>query len=148
MPKKFQGENTKSAVARARKADAKAAADAKRQQEQDDALWKDEDKHVLRKEQRKVSGLKPARDMFGGRFHSARVFLHPGVSTVGCWLGVSVFPPIFPSWGEACGWYTQTEVSFVGVGRNTAFLCRFVREVRFVTSVSGYPLEEEFMEGP
>ncbi|XP_069074646.1 coiled-coil domain-containing protein 124 isoform X1 [Pleurodeles waltl] len=53
MPKKFQGENTKSAVARARKADAKAAADAKRQQEQDDALWKDEDKHVLRKEQRK-----------------------------------------------------------------------------------------------
>ncbi|XP_078526203.1 coiled-coil domain-containing protein 124 [Lissotriton helveticus] len=53
MPKKFQGENTKSAAARARKADAKAAADAKRQQEQEDALWKDDDKHVLRKEQRK-----------------------------------------------------------------------------------------------
>lgn len=53
MPKKFQGENTKSAAARARKADAKAVADAKRQQEQEDALWKDEDKHVLKKEQRK-----------------------------------------------------------------------------------------------
>ncbi|KAM8794903.1 coiled-coil domain-containing protein 124 [Eudromia elegans] len=53
MPKKFQGENTKSAAARARKAEAKAAADAKRQQELEDAYWKDEDKHVMRKEQRK-----------------------------------------------------------------------------------------------
>ncbi|NXC08652.1 CC124 protein, partial [Orthonyx spaldingii] len=53
MPKKFQGENTKSAAARARRAEAKAAADARRQQELEDALWKDEDKHVMRKEQRK-----------------------------------------------------------------------------------------------
>ncbi|NXH22687.1 C124A protein, partial [Bucco capensis] len=53
MPKKFQGENTKSAAARARKAEAKAAADARRQQELEDAYWKDEDKHVMRKEQRK-----------------------------------------------------------------------------------------------
>uniref|UniRef100_A0A8C5SJR7 Coiled-coil domain containing 124 n=1 Tax=Laticauda laticaudata TaxID=8630 RepID=A0A8C5SJR7_LATLA len=53
MPKKFQGENTKSAAARARKAEAKAAADAKRQKELEDAFWKEEDKHVLRKEQRK-----------------------------------------------------------------------------------------------
>uniref|UniRef100_A0A8D0GQ61 Coiled-coil domain containing 124 n=1 Tax=Sphenodon punctatus TaxID=8508 RepID=A0A8D0GQ61_SPHPU len=53
MPKKFQGENTKSAAARARKAEAKAAADARRQQELEDAFWKDEDKHVMRKEQRK-----------------------------------------------------------------------------------------------
>uniref|UniRef100_A0A8C6VCD6 Coiled-coil domain containing 124 n=1 Tax=Naja naja TaxID=35670 RepID=A0A8C6VCD6_NAJNA len=53
MPKKFQGENTKSAAARARKAEAKAAADAKRQKELEDAFWKDEDKHVLRKEHRK-----------------------------------------------------------------------------------------------
>uniref|UniRef100_A0A8C2TFX8 Coiled-coil domain containing 124 n=1 Tax=Coturnix japonica TaxID=93934 RepID=A0A8C2TFX8_COTJA len=53
MPKKFQGENTKSAAARARKAEAKAAADAKRQQELEDAYWKDDDKHVMRKEQRK-----------------------------------------------------------------------------------------------
>nr|XP_033788644.1 coiled-coil domain-containing protein 124-like [Geotrypetes seraphini] len=53
MPKKFQGENTKSAAARARKAEAKAVADAKRQQELEDAYWKDDDKHVARKEQRK-----------------------------------------------------------------------------------------------
>uniref|UniRef100_A0A5F8HBU4 Coiled-coil domain containing 124 n=1 Tax=Monodelphis domestica TaxID=13616 RepID=A0A5F8HBU4_MONDO len=53
MPKKFQDENTKSAAARARKAEAKAAADAKRQQELEDAYWKDDDKHVMRKEQRK-----------------------------------------------------------------------------------------------
>ncbi|XP_043846741.1 coiled-coil domain-containing protein 124-like [Dromiciops gliroides] len=49
MPKKFQGENIKLAAARARKAEAKAAADAKRQL----AYWKDDDKHVMRKEQRK-----------------------------------------------------------------------------------------------
>ncbi|XP_010604825.1 coiled-coil domain-containing protein 124 [Fukomys damarensis] len=53
MPKKFQGENTKSAAARARKAEAKAAADARKQKELEDAYWKDEDKHVMRKEQRK-----------------------------------------------------------------------------------------------
>ncbi|KAL1773094.1 hypothetical protein HispidOSU_018533 [Sigmodon hispidus] len=53
MPKKFQGENSKSAAARARRAEAKAAADAKKQKELEDAYWKDEDKHVMRKEQRK-----------------------------------------------------------------------------------------------
>lgn len=57
MPKKFQGENTKSAAARARRAEAKAAADARKQKELEDAYWKDEDKHVMRKEQRKVRGL-------------------------------------------------------------------------------------------
>ncbi|XP_032123746.1 coiled-coil domain-containing protein 124 [Sapajus apella] len=54
MPKKFQGENTKSAAARARRAEAKAAADARKQKELEDAYWKDDDKHVMRKEQRKV----------------------------------------------------------------------------------------------
>ncbi|RXM98392.1 Coiled-coil domain-containing protein 124 [Acipenser ruthenus] len=53
MPKKFQGENTKSSVARARKAEVKAAADTRKKQEQEDAFWKDDDKHVLKKEQRK-----------------------------------------------------------------------------------------------
>jgi hypothetical protein len=57
MPKKFQGENSKSAAARARRAEAKAAADAKKQKELEDAYWKDEDKHVMRKEQRKVGGM-------------------------------------------------------------------------------------------
>ncbi|XP_004698197.1 coiled-coil domain-containing protein 124 [Echinops telfairi] len=53
MPKKFQGENTKAAAARARKAEAKAAADAKKQKELEDAYWRDEDKHAMRKELRK-----------------------------------------------------------------------------------------------
>ncbi|KAK1157005.1 coiled-coil domain-containing protein 124-like isoform X1 [Acipenser oxyrinchus oxyrinchus] len=53
MPKKFQGENTKSSVARARKAEVKAAADTRKKQEQEDAFWKEDDKHVLKKEQRR-----------------------------------------------------------------------------------------------
>lgn len=54
MPKKFQGENSKAATARARKAEAKAVADARKKQEEEDALWQETDKHVLKKEQRKV----------------------------------------------------------------------------------------------
>lgn len=53
MPKKFQGENSKAATARARKAEAKAVADARKKQEEEDALWQETDKHVLKKEQRK-----------------------------------------------------------------------------------------------
>ncbi|XP_022526566.1 coiled-coil domain-containing protein 124 [Astyanax mexicanus] len=53
MPKKFQGENSKSSTARARKAEAKAVADARKQKELEDALWQESDKHVLKKEQRK-----------------------------------------------------------------------------------------------
>ena len=55
MPKKFQGENSKAATAKARKADAKAVVDARKKQELEDSLWQDNDKHVLKKEQRKVS---------------------------------------------------------------------------------------------
>lgn len=54
MPKKFQGENSKSATAKARKAEAKAVADARKQKEIEDALWEDNDKRVAKKEQRKV----------------------------------------------------------------------------------------------
>ncbi len=57
MPKKFQGENSKAATARARKAEAKAVADARKKQQEEDALWQETDKHVLKKEQRKVSCL-------------------------------------------------------------------------------------------
>lgn len=53
MPKKFQGENSKAATAKARKAEAKAAADARKKKEEEDALWQETDKHVLKKEQRK-----------------------------------------------------------------------------------------------
>lgn len=53
MPKKFQGENSKAATARARKAEAKAVADARKKKEEEDAMWQETDKHVLKKEQRK-----------------------------------------------------------------------------------------------
>ncbi|XP_014875137.1 coiled-coil domain-containing protein 124 [Poecilia latipinna] len=53
MPKKFQGENSKAATAKARKAEAKAVADAHKKKEEEDALWQETDKHVLKKEQRK-----------------------------------------------------------------------------------------------
>lgn len=53
MPKKFQGENSKSAVARARK-DAVVHAERERiEREAEDAAWQDDNKHVVRKQQRK-----------------------------------------------------------------------------------------------
>ncbi|XP_076052026.1 coiled-coil domain-containing protein 124 [Oratosquilla oratoria] len=53
MPKKFQGENSKAVQARARKAEQKATEKAQRDKEIEDAYWKDDDKHVNRKMQRK-----------------------------------------------------------------------------------------------
>lgn len=57
MPKKFQGENSKAVTAKARKAEAKAVEDARKKKELEDALWQENDKHVLKKEQRKVTFL-------------------------------------------------------------------------------------------
>ena len=54
MPKKFKGENSKAVEAKARKAAAKAEQDAAKQKAVDDAYWADNDKHVQRKQQRKV----------------------------------------------------------------------------------------------
>ncbi|XP_054458472.1 coiled-coil domain-containing protein 124 [Anoplopoma fimbria] len=53
MPKKFQGENSKAATAKARKAEVKAVADARKKQQEEDALWQETDKLVLKKGQRK-----------------------------------------------------------------------------------------------
>lgn len=53
MPKKFVGENSKAAEARARKTNAKEAEQAKKQRELEDLYWKDDDKQVQRKQQRK-----------------------------------------------------------------------------------------------
>lgn len=55
MPKKFAGENSKAVAARARKASAKEVENAKKQKEMEEAYWKDEEKHILRKQQRKVN---------------------------------------------------------------------------------------------
>ncbi|XP_053558849.1 coiled-coil domain-containing protein 124 [Bombina bombina] len=73
MPKKFQGENTKSATARARKAEAKAVADAKRQKELEDAFWQDDDKHVMRKEQRKEEKEKRRLELLERKKESQRL---------------------------------------------------------------------------
>ena len=54
MPKKFKGENTKAAQARERKEAQKQELFEKKQKAIDDAYWADDDKHVQRKQQRKV----------------------------------------------------------------------------------------------
>ena len=55
MPKKFKGENSKAAEARARK-DAQRHEEAERKQKDlEDQYWKDDDKHVAKKQQRKVT---------------------------------------------------------------------------------------------
>ncbi|XP_071453219.1 coiled-coil domain-containing protein 124-like [Hetaerina americana] len=53
MPKKFVGENSKSAAAKARKNAVKEQEQAERLKKLEDELWKDDDKHVMRKQQRK-----------------------------------------------------------------------------------------------
>ena len=53
MPKKNWGENTKATEARARKAAVKAEERERKEKEADDKLWEDNDKHVLRKQERK-----------------------------------------------------------------------------------------------
>ena len=55
MPKKFRGENSKAVEARARKAAQKDAETERKQRELEDEYWKEDDKHVLKKLQRKVS---------------------------------------------------------------------------------------------
>lgn len=58
MPKKFQGQNTKAVVAKARKAAAVNEEKSKREKEAEDALWQDDDKHVARKQARKQAAEK------------------------------------------------------------------------------------------
>lgn len=52
MPKKFVGENSKAVVARARKAAAKEAEIAKKNQDAEDRAWQDDDKQLLKKKQK------------------------------------------------------------------------------------------------
>ncbi|XP_055346057.1 coiled-coil domain-containing protein 124-like isoform X1 [Paramacrobiotus metropolitanus] len=53
MPKKFHGENSKAAEARARQDAVKQEAKARKEKEDEDKLWEDNDKHVQRKLERK-----------------------------------------------------------------------------------------------
>lgn len=54
MPKKFKGENSKSAVARARKQEQREIENTRKEKEKEDEYWRDDDKHVAKKQQRKV----------------------------------------------------------------------------------------------
>lgn len=54
MPKKFVGENSKAAAARARKSAVKDEERTRQEKAKEDAYWADDDKHVQRKQQRKV----------------------------------------------------------------------------------------------
>ncbi|TRY64932.1 hypothetical protein DNTS_024619, partial [Danionella cerebrum] len=74
MPKKFQGENSKAATAKARKAEAKAVADARRQKELEDALWEDNDKHVMKKEQRRDDKEKKRLEALERKRENQRLF--------------------------------------------------------------------------
>ena len=53
MPKKWVGENSKAAVARARKEATRQEELQKKKQKEEDAFWEDDDKNVQRKQQRK-----------------------------------------------------------------------------------------------
>ena len=55
MPKKFKGENSKAVEARARKAAVHKDAQDKKKEELEDEYWKDDDKNMAKKQQRKVS---------------------------------------------------------------------------------------------
>ena len=55
MPKKFHGENSKAVEARARKNAVETEKRLKKEKEEEDKLWEDNDKHILRKEERKVN---------------------------------------------------------------------------------------------
>ncbi|XP_035221999.1 coiled-coil domain-containing protein 124-like [Stegodyphus dumicola] len=62
MPKKF-GSNTKSVEARERREAVKAAERERKEREAEEALWKDDDKHVLRKQQRKEEREKKKQEV-------------------------------------------------------------------------------------
>lgn len=53
MPKKFDGENSKVAVAKARKDAVKQAEKKKKEEKEEEEFWKDDDKNVQKKLQRK-----------------------------------------------------------------------------------------------
>ncbi|XP_034387540.1 coiled-coil domain-containing protein 124 [Cyclopterus lumpus] len=73
MPKKFQGENSKAATAKARKAEVKAVADACKKKQEEDALWQETDKHVLKKGQRKDDKEKKRLELLERKKESQRL---------------------------------------------------------------------------
>jgi len=62
MPKKF-GSNSKASEARERKEAVKIAEKERKEREAEDALWRDDDKHVVRKQQRKEEKEKKKQEL-------------------------------------------------------------------------------------
>ncbi|XP_051232840.1 coiled-coil domain-containing protein 124 [Dicentrarchus labrax] len=83
MPKKFQGENSKAATAKARKAEAKAEADARKKKQEEDALWQETDKHVLKKEQRKDDKEKKRLELLERKKENQRLLDEESARTKG-----------------------------------------------------------------
>lgn len=81
MPKKFVGENSKAAAARARKASAKEADSAKKQQQLEDSYWKDDDKQILKKQQRKEEQERKRQQQLEKK-QEAKMLLEQEMSTV------------------------------------------------------------------
>ena len=54
MPKKFKGENSKAVQAKARKEVVRLEEKERKQKEVDDEYWRDDDKHSVNKQNRKV----------------------------------------------------------------------------------------------
>lgn len=81
MPKKFVGENSKAAAARARKASAKDAENAKKQKDLEDQYWKDNDKLILKKQQRKEEQEKKKQQQLEKK-QEAKMLLEQEMSAV------------------------------------------------------------------
>ena len=74
MPKKFSGVNTKAEVARERKASAKQAVADKKRLDEEDAYWRDDDRHGARKDQRKVMSEAVDVGWYLSRFRGTQFF--------------------------------------------------------------------------
>ena len=66
MPKKFKGENSKAVEAKARKTAAQTAEEEAKQRRLEDEFWQDDDKHLLKKQQRKVRHSQLSVAVIGG----------------------------------------------------------------------------------
>lgn len=73
MPKKF-GINSKSAEAWSRKEAVKQAEKEKKEREAEDALWKDDDKHVVRKTQRKEEKEKKKQEQLDKKLANKQAY--------------------------------------------------------------------------
>ena len=73
MPKKFAGENSKAVQAKARKAEARNVEVDKKAKAAEDALWAEDDKLVLRKQEKKEAELKKAQEKLARKLENDKL---------------------------------------------------------------------------